>query len=364
MGAFVLDWLNGFSFSVGFFTVFICGFLDAVYLTGETEIEEVKRYLISKTRNLNIGAFVSGALVFLAARAEHIPLAEWIFGNGISATAIISALLSLFLFWYLLHKRKTWWVRIIAAFQVTMILVAVTYSHFPNIMLLRNGDKISLTDAANSNTITALGWALVIGSIFILPAFFYLIYSFDEKAAKPGSGEIGEKANSMTKELRIQHTISTDRLNLEIVSVQDADFIMSLVNSKGWMENIGDRNIHSKGDALVYIDKILGTQDFFYWVARIKETNTPIGIISFLKRSYLENFDIGFAFLPDFNNKGYAYEAASAVLTMLSKLPEYDVVLATTLFSNRSSIKLLTKLGFRFKEEVENGTVHIYTNAP
>ena len=130
---------------------------------------------------MNIGAFVSGALVFLAARTEDIPLAEWIFGNSISAIAIISALLSLFLFWFLLHKRKTWWVRIIAAFQVTMILVAVTYSHFPNIMLLRNGGNISLMDAANSSTITALGWALVIGSAFILPAFFYLIYSFDEK---------------------------------------------------------------------------------------------------------------------------------------------------------------------------------------
>jgi [ribosomal protein S5]-alanine N-acetyltransferase len=173
------------------------------------------------------------------------------------------------------------------------------------------------------------------------------------------------KTNTMTKDLRIQNTMFTDRLNLKIISLEDDDFIKSLVNSKGWIENIGDRNIHSKQDALAYIDKILNTENFYYWVARIEEANKPIGIISFLKRSYLENFDIGFAFLPDFNNKGYAYEAASAVLTMVSKLPEFNIVLATTLFSNESSIKLLTKLGFRFKEEIEldKQKVHIYTNA-
>jgi [ribosomal protein S5]-alanine N-acetyltransferase len=169
----------------------------------------------------------------------------------------------------------------------------------------------------------------------------------------------------MKKDLRIQNTIITDRLNLEIINLDDYDFIMSLVNSKGWIEHIGDRNIHSKKDALAYIDKILETENFVYWVVKIKDANTPIGIISFLKRSYLENFDIGFAFLPNYNNYGYAYEAALAVLRMASKTPEFSIVLATTLFSNKSSIKLLTKLGFRFKEEieVENNKVHVYTNA-
>ena len=151
----------------------------------------------------------------------------------------------------------------------------------------------------------------------------------------------------------IQNSLSTDRLNLEKLTPSDYDFIKSLVNSKGWIDNIGDRNIHSKNDALEFINKILETEDFFYWVVRIKDTNTPIGIISFLKRSYLENFDIGFAFLPYFTNNGYAFEAANAVLSMVSNLPEFNIVLATTLHSNKSSIKLLTKLGFAFEKEIE-----------
>jgi ribosomal-protein-alanine N-acetyltransferase len=165
---------------------------------------------------------------------------------------------------------------------------------------------------------------------------------------------------------RIQDSILTNRLILKKLRVDDYDFILSLVNSKGWIENIGDRNIHSKDEAIEYINKILWTENFIYWVVRIKDDHTPIGIISLIKRSYLEYFDIGFAFLPMYSNYGYAFEAAKAVLLMISKMPEFKIVLATTLFSNKSSIKLLTKLGFRYEKEndTENEKMHIYTNAP
>lgn len=153
--------------------------------------------------------------------------------------------------------------------------------------------------------------------------------------------------------MSIQNTILTERLILEKINIDDCDFIISLVNSKGWIENIGDRNIHSKDDAIIYINKILVTENFFYWVVRIKDENTAMGIVSFMKRSYLDNFDIGFAFLPFFHNRGYAYEASKAVLSIVLQLPECNIMLATTRPSNNSSIRLLTKLGFRFEKEIE-----------
>ena len=170
----------------------------------------------------------------------------------------------------------------------------------------------------------------------------------------------------MIRNPRIQNSILTDRLILEKLKVDDYDFILSIVNSQGWIENIGDRNIHSKEEAIEYINKILRTANFIYWVVRIKKAKTPIGIISLIKRTYLENFDIGFAFLPEYTHFGYAYEASKAVLKMISRFPAFKIVLATTLFSNKSSIKLLTKLGFRYEKEneTENQKMHIYTNAP
>lgn len=158
--------------------------------------------------------------------------------------------------------------------------------------------------------------------------------------------------------------INTQRLTLSPVTEDDYNFILALVNSKGWFEFIGDRKVHSKEDSIEYIRKIKKTKDFYYWVVRLKDNDTPIGIISFLKRSYLGNFDIGFAFLPEFNGYGYAYEAAKEVLSVVNKKPEYSTVLATTVPQNINSIKLLIKLGLHFEREIEVGNerLHIYSN--
>lgn len=105
----------------------------------------------------------------------------------------------------------------------------------------------------------------------------------------------------------MQNNQTTERLTLALLTDSDHEFVRELVNSSGWLEFIGDRNVHSTADALAYINRILNTQDLFYWVVRLKDGNTPIGIISFLKRSYLEHFDLGFAMLPSFNGVGHIY---------------------------------------------------------
>lgn len=163
----------------------------------------------------------------------------------------------------------------------------------------------------------------------------------------------------------MQTNITTERLSLNLLTLEDHDFIMRLVNSNGWIEFIGDRNVHTKDDAIAYINKIMSTKNLYYWVVRIKNASTPIGIISFLKRSYLDNFDIGFAFLPEFNGNGYAYEAAKEILSVVSRNPAHTVVLATTIPQNVNSIKLLTKLGLRFEKKlkVEKYTLHAYSNS-
>ncbi|MGZ8539002.1 MAG: cytochrome d ubiquinol oxidase subunit II [Chitinophagaceae bacterium] len=182
LSAYISSWLNFFSVAVGFFTVAICGFLAAIYLVGETDNKQYKLHFIKKAQHMSIAALLCGMLVFAAAYAEDIPLTHWIFGNAVGLTAISAAGLSLLLLWYLLSKGKTKIIRILAGFQVTMILVATTYIHYPNIVILKNGSYLSLVEhSGHSKTIAALAWALLTGSIFILPALFYLIYSFQKK---------------------------------------------------------------------------------------------------------------------------------------------------------------------------------------
>ncbi|SDT22467.1 cytochrome bd-I ubiquinol oxidase subunit 2 apoprotein [Mucilaginibacter mallensis] len=180
--AFVFSWLNWFSVAVGFFTVALCGFLAAIYLIGEAKEQfDVKRFT-KKAVIMNAAAVGFGGLVFLAAEVENVHLAHWIFGNPVSLTAVIAASVSLVLLWYLLSKGKTKVIRILAGFQVTMILVSVGYRHFPNVMMVKGGNNLSLlTNHAPAATINDLGWALLVGSLFILPALGYLYYSFQKK---------------------------------------------------------------------------------------------------------------------------------------------------------------------------------------
>jgi len=163
----------------------------------------------------------------------------------------------------------------------------------------------------------------------------------------------------------MQTNISTGRLLLNILSIEDHEFIRQLVNTKGWLEFIGDRNVHSEKEAIEYVNKILNSPNIYYWVVTIKETKTPVGIISFLKRDYLEHFDIGFAFLPEFTGNGYAYEAAKEVLSLVRTNPLYNPVLATTIPTNTSSIKLLIKLGLHFERQMAVGQqqLDIYTTS-
>ena len=150
----------------------------------------------------------------------------------------------------------------------------------------------------------------------------------------------------------IPEQFTTERLQLTLLREEDHDFVLALLNSEGWLKFIGDRNVHSAEDARDYIQKIKNTADLYYWTVRITVSGQAAGIISFLKRNYLDHFDIGFAFLPAFTGKGYAYEAAEKVLSAVRK--DHSPVLATTLPGNQSSIQLLKRLGMHFKEEIRN----------
>jgi len=182
--AYIFSWLHWFAVAVGLFTVTICGFLASVYLIGEADNDQDRLRFAHKAQFFNIAAVVCGILVFVASIVDHIPLLEWVFGNWVGRIAILSATLSLVLMWYLLYKGKLTLLRPLAGFQVTMILLTTTYRHFPNIVILKNGGYLSLLEhSGQEKTMYTLGMALLLGSIFILPALFYLIYSFQKKEA-------------------------------------------------------------------------------------------------------------------------------------------------------------------------------------
>jgi cytochrome d ubiquinol oxidase subunit II len=181
--AYIFSWLNWFSVSVGLFTVTICAYLATVFIIGETVDKEDRVLFVNKAKQMIFIVMGAGALVFLASYHEGIPLLNWIFSDVAGVIAIVLATISLiFMFYILLFKDYPIMLRLLAGFQVSMILFAATFSHFPDIILLKGGQNLSLlTHQGQYRTIEALAYALLIGSIFIFPALVYLIYSFQRK---------------------------------------------------------------------------------------------------------------------------------------------------------------------------------------
>lgn len=150
----------------------------------------------------------------------------------------------------------------------------------------------------------------------------------------------------------LSQSIQTDRLQIEDLTHADASFLIELVNTPGWLEFIGNRNVYNLFDAQNYIQNILDNENYRYWTVKLQHSNIPIGLISLIKREYLDNYDIGFAFLPQYCNLGYAFEASQAVINKITISPQFEVLLATTLPNNLHSIKLLKRLRFSFVKEI------------
>jgi len=186
--AYISPWCNLFSISVGMFTVALCGFLAAVYLIDEAESEYDRTEFIRKAKNANIIAVICGIFVYIAAEIDQVPLVKWIFGDRIGLGAVVAATISLIVMWVQIYRKKYVIIRGLVAFQVMMILLAISFEHFPDIVITKSGDNFSLIHhQAGEATLNALGWALLIGSLFILPALFYLYYSFQKNEERGDS---------------------------------------------------------------------------------------------------------------------------------------------------------------------------------
>jgi ribosomal-protein-alanine N-acetyltransferase len=151
--------------------------------------------------------------------------------------------------------------------------------------------------------------------------------------------------------------LETERLYIRQLMIKDVDFIIQLLNSKGWLQFIGDRNVKDAKSANEYIQRILSNNKFFYNVFEIKETNTPIGIVTFLFRENKNYPDIGFAMLTQYEKKGYAFEATNNYLKEVNK-NQVGKIIAITKPDNENSITLLKKLGLVFeKSYTENDEI-------
>lgn len=160
-------------------------------------------------------------------------------------------------------------------------------------------------------------------------------------------------------------SIYTSRLQLKAITVDDAEFYLALMNCHTWLEFIGDRNVYTVDEARSYIERTmqkqwteLGYGNFIVFKQVPQDpggdvtdsfSQIPIGAVGLFSR--YSKVDLGFAFLPEYEKLGYAYEAATALLHEARVTYNITTLSGITTSNNINCQKLLSKLGFHLKEE-------------
>ncbi|WP_303316879.1 GNAT family N-acetyltransferase [Flavivirga abyssicola] len=150
----------------------------------------------------------------------------------------------------------------------------------------------------------------------------------------------------------------TERLIISKFTIEDASFFLELTNTPNALKYIGDKNLKSVEDAEKYLANktIKSYHDFkfgFYKLELKEEKNKPIGTCGLAKRKELDDVDLGFAFLPDYEGRGFGYEASKGIMALAKQTFKLDKLIAITVPYNKNSIKLLEKLGFMCEKRVK-----------
>jgi RimJ/RimL family protein N-acetyltransferase len=144
--------------------------------------------------------------------------------------------------------------------------------------------------------------------------------------------------------------LETERLALHELTADDAPFILELLMSRGFQENIGDRGVRDLEGARGYIERTraaYAANGFGLWRCDVRATGEAVGICGLVKRDGLDHPDVGYAFLESFWGSGLASEAAAATLAYARETLGLPTVVAIVQPTNGGSIAVLRKIGMK-----------------
>lgn len=150
---------------------------------------------------------------------------------------------------------------------------------------------------------------------------------------------------------------TTERLIIRRLTLDDAEFILDLLNQPSFLRYIGDKGVRTQDDARGYLrtGPMASYERFGFglYLTTLKDGGAPLGICGLVKRDALDDVDIGFAFLPGFWSRGYAGEAATAVLDHARRDAGLSRIVAIVSPDNEPSLRLLERLGLRFERMMQ-----------
>jgi [ribosomal protein S5]-alanine N-acetyltransferase len=150
--------------------------------------------------------------------------------------------------------------------------------------------------------------------------------------------------------------LETSRLTLRRLVLDDAPFLVGLLNQPSFLANIGDRGVRNVDDAHRYLREgplaMYQQHGFGLWQVARRSDGVPVGMCGLLRRDILPDVDLGYALLPEFWGQGYAFEAAAATLQHAARRFALARVIGVVSQGNTASIRVLEKLGMRYERMV------------
>ena len=152
--------------------------------------------------------------------------------------------------------------------------------------------------------------------------------------------------------------IQTPRLELRPVSLADFDFLKAMNTNPEIMAHIGSGTIRTLEQVREALDRYLALGEeqpiLGEWVVKEKATQKDIGTFILRHPATLEKvggIEVGFSYLPETWGKGFATEAAKAVIEYVLKELPGEKVIAMVDAKNEASKKVLSKIGMELVGE-------------
>ena len=136
----------------------------------------------------------------------------------------------------------------------------------------------------------------------------------------------------------------TERLCLRVLRAEDAAPLREITSPPGWVESVAAQSV----------DRRLTP-----WAVTLRDGGAVVGFCGFFVRP-VKGTTIGYAILPDYQGRGLATEAATAVMAWAEQR-NIDIY-ASVRPPNPASVRVLAKIGMRLVDSYvdEDGQRDIY----
>ncbi len=145
--------------------------------------------------------------------------------------------------------------------------------------------------------------------------------------------------------------LETERCFIKTFYKSDYDDVKKLYVNPEVRRFLG--GIRQKNSIKVVLDEMLNSNvDSFYWVVREKQKDNFIGLISLDPHHDGVHLEISYQFLPFCWGKGYATEVVQEMISFAFNELNLSKVVAETQTSNKSSCRLLERVGMKLEQKI------------